>query len=119
MTSRGESRPSKNFIGEVAAPLIAKRILDHDPGRRQLRLNEEHRERITFACIRDQRFHEEFPNFMFFDSNGGLELIAIDLRSGPPWPIVMIDPVAGPDSAEQIAPDVLTFIEAIGLESKA
>lgn len=28
----------------------------------------------------------------------------------------MIDPIAGPESAEEISPDVVTFIEAIGLE---
>ena len=64
----------------------------------------------------DRQLLEEFPNFMFFGSNGGLELIAFDIRSGPPWPVVMIDPIAGPESAEEIAPDVRTFIEAIGLE---
>ena len=66
----------------------------------------------------DQQLREEFPSFLFFGSNGGIELIAFDLRSGPPWPIVMIDPIAGPESTEQIAPDAMTFIEAIGLESK-
>jgi hypothetical protein len=66
----------------------------------------------------DQQLREEFSNFVFFGSNGGLELIAFDLRPGPPWPIVMIDPIAGLESAEQIAPDMMTFIEAIGLESK-
>jgi hypothetical protein len=67
----------------------------------------------------NQQLLEQFPRFMFFGSNGGLELIAFDLRSGqPPWPIVMVDPIAGPESAKEIAPDVMTFIGAIGLESE-
>jgi hypothetical protein len=65
-----------------------------------------------------QHLLEQFPSFLFFGSNGGLELLAFDLRSGPPWPIVMIDPIAGPESAEEIAPDLATFVKAIGLESR-
>jgi hypothetical protein len=57
------------------------------------------------------------PYFFVFAGNGGLETIAFDLRIGPPWPIVMIDPIAGSDSAEQIAPDIASFINAIGLEA--
>jgi hypothetical protein len=59
---------------------------------------------------------ECFPDFIFFGSNGGLESIAFDMRAGPPWPIVMIDQIAGPESAKEIAPDMAAFIEAIGLE---
>jgi hypothetical protein len=59
---------------------------------------------------------EQFPDFIFFGSNGGLESIAFDLRTGPPWPIVMIDPIAGPESAERIAPDMSAFIAAVGRE---
>jgi len=62
-------------------------------------------------------FLENFPDFMFFGGNGGLEVIGFDLRHGPPWPVVMIDPIAGPESAQQIAPDMAAFIEAIGLEA--
>lgn len=64
-----------------------------------------------------QQLLEQFPSFMFFGSNGGLESIAFDLRSRPPWPIVMIDLIAGSESAKEIAPDIATFIEAIGLDS--
>lgn len=66
----------------------------------------------------NQQLIEQLPSFLFFGSNGGLELLAFDLRSEPPWPIVTIDPIAGPESAEEIAPDMETFIEAIGLESE-
>ena len=48
---------------------------------------------------------------------GGVEYLAFDLRVGPPWPVVMIDKVAGPETTEQIAPDMATFIQAIGLEA--
>ena len=60
---------------------------------------------------------EEFPGLVFFGGNGGLERLALDLRSAvPPFPVVMIDPIAGLESAEQIAPDFLVFVAAIGLE---
>jgi hypothetical protein len=55
---------------------------------------------------------------MFFGSNGGLESIAFDLRVGPPWPIVMIDQIAGPESAKEIAANMGAFIEAIGIEAE-
>lgn len=69
--------------------------------------------------LHDPFLAENFPGFLFFGGNGGLERIALDLRGGnPPWPIVMIDPIAGPSSAEQIAPDMRTFLHAVGLESR-
>jgi len=61
---------------------------------------------------------EQFPHLMFFGSNGGLESIAFDLRVGPPWSIVMVDRVAGPASAEKIAPDMSAFIKALGVEAE-
>jgi len=68
-------------------------------------------------CL-NQRVLEQFPTFMFFGSNGGLESIAFDLRVGPPWPIVMVDQVAGPESAKEIAPNIGAFIESIGIEAE-
>lgn len=60
---------------------------------------------------------EEFPGFVFFGGNGGVERIALDVRGdGPPWPVVMIDPIAGPGSAERIAESMAAFVEAVGLE---
>lgn len=64
----------------------------------------------------DEFYREEFPNFLFFGDNGGLEKIAFDLSKGEPYPIVMIDPIGGPESAREIAPNMAQFIEAIGLE---
>jgi hypothetical protein len=65
----------------------------------------------------DDRFYrEESPEFLFFGGNGGLEQIAFDLRWGEPYSIVMIDPIAGSESTVEIAPNMIPFIEAIGLE---
>jgi len=64
----------------------------------------------------DSFYREEFPHFLFFGGNGGLEQIAFDLKRGEPYPIVMIDPIAGLESAMEIAPNMAHFIEAIGLE---
>ena len=62
----------------------------------------------------DAELVEQFAGFFFFGGNGGLERIALDCRNGPPFPVVMIDPIAGPGSAEAIAPDLDAFIAAIG-----
>jgi SMI1 / KNR4 family (SUKH-1) len=69
-------------------------------------------------CHANQHVVENFPHFLFFGSNGGLESIAFDLRVGPPWGIVMIDQIAGPESAREIAPNMAAFIEAIGLHAE-
>jgi hypothetical protein len=57
----------------------------------------------------------QYMGFWFIGGNGGLETIAFDLRTGPPWPIVAIDCIAGDDSAQRIADDMAQFIEKIGL----
>jgi len=69
------------------------------------------------ALCLNQLILERFPTFMFFGSNGGLESIAFDFREGPPWRIVMVDQIAGTESAEEIAPNIGAFIEAIGTET--
>jgi hypothetical protein len=56
-----------------------------------------------------------FNEFWFFGGNGGLELVAFDLRQGPPWRIVMIDPIAGPSSAEIIAEDMADLLTKVGV----
>ena len=67
--------------------------------------------------MQDPFYKQMFPGFLFFGGNGGLEKIALDLRAGtPPWPVVMIDPIAGPESAEVIAANFATFVTAIGHE---
>jgi hypothetical protein len=72
---------------------------------------------IAAAVEHNQVWREQgqFCEFWFIGGNGGLELIAFDLRTGPPWSIVMIDPIAGPRSAERIADSMPEFILRIGL----
>jgi hypothetical protein len=55
------------------------------------------------------------PGFIFFASNGGLETIAFDTRGSKPWPVVMIDTIAGPESSVVIAQSFSSFVEAIGV----
>lgn len=63
-------------------------------------------------------YQEEFAGFFFFGGNGGLELIALDLRKPKPFPVVMIDPIAGQESVIEIAVNITEFIKAIGFEYK-
>jgi len=59
----------------------------------------------------------QFSGYFFFGGNGGIERIALDCRQNQePFPVVIIDPIAGPDSAEQIAPDATVFVMSIGLK---
>jgi hypothetical protein len=69
------------------------------------------------ARIAGDKFTREFPGLFFIGSNGGLEYIAFDMRGPFPWPIVMVDPIAGLESAEKVADSFDAFIEAIGLSS--
>lgn len=57
----------------------------------------------------------KYTAFWFIGGNGGGETIGFDLRSGPPWPLVMIDCIAGDDSARRIAADMADFVQKIGL----
>lgn len=60
--------------------------------------------------------HEDLDGFLIFGGNGGGEYLAFDMRHGAPWSIVTIDLVAGPASAELVAPDFVHFIDLIGVE---
>lgn len=69
--------------------------------------------------IKDEETCESCHGFVFFGGNGGLERIALDVRgSSPPWPIVMLDPIAGPESAQRIAEDFERFLDAVGRENE-
>lgn len=62
---------------------------------------------------------EELPGFFGFGSNGGGEMLAFDMRSSQPWPVVMVP--FGPLEAEfaiKIADDFLSFADAIGRRMK-
>jgi hypothetical protein len=67
------------------------------------------------AGLRDPFLKDNFPGFVFFGDNGSLESIPLDCRHGQPFPIVMIDAIAGPDSADRIASDFAAFLASIGL----
>jgi len=58
---------------------------------------------------------EEFPGLVFFGGNGGLERIALDYRSSESPCIVMVDPIAGLESAMKIADSVEQLVLAIGV----
>jgi hypothetical protein len=58
---------------------------------------------------------KEFPDLVFFGGNGGLERIALDYRASADPSVVMVDPIAGLESAEKIADTVEDLILAIGL----
>ena len=74
---------------------------------------------IAFAIqmATDDFYRSEFDGLFFFGSNGGLESIAFDMRGPLPWPIVMVDCIAGIETAEHVASSIDEFIEAIGLSS--
>ena len=58
----------------------------------------------------------DFNGFLIFGGNGGGEYLALDMRHGAPWPVVTIDMVAGPESADVVATNFDTFIDLIGVE---
>jgi SMI1 / KNR4 family (SUKH-1) len=67
------------------------------------------------------RFHEEYevpryaPGLLAFASNGGGELLAFDLRNGPPYPIVSV-PCIGMTlkEARLVAADFESFVYLLG-----
>jgi hypothetical protein len=71
----------------------------------------------VIEAIRTRNFERpELDGFIIFGGSGGGEYLAFDTRTESPWPIVTIDMVAGPASAEQIAADFDTFLDLIGRE---
>lgn len=72
---------------------------------------------INFAIQlwRDDNYRREYPELFFFGSNGGLESIAFDMGCPDPWPIVMVDCIAGLNSARCISRSIEEFIERVGL----
>ncbi len=67
----------------------------------------------TAKAIRDGGY---FEGFIVFASSGGGELLAFDIRGAAPWPIIAIDMVAGPETAEPVADDFDTLLDLIGRE---
>jgi SMI1 / KNR4 family (SUKH-1) len=73
----------------------------------------------SLECIElfhsDQHLLADFPDLVFFGTNGGLETIGFDLGTAYPWRIVMVDAIAGSSSCTEIAADISTFIPRIGI----
>jgi hypothetical protein len=66
------------------------------------------------SSLQDSQTRALYPGMVFVGGNGGLERIAFDTRGPePPWPIVMMDPVAGNESAVTIARDFAEFVDAV------
>lgn len=74
---------------------------------------------VAFAIQlwQDENYRREYPNLFFFGSNGGLESIAFDMSNPRPWPIVMVDCIAGLESARRISGSIEEFIERVGLRA--
>jgi hypothetical protein len=60
-----------------------------------------------------------YPRHFFFGSNGGLESIAMDMTGVAPWPVVMLDLVAGLESSVTIAPSFTDFLSHVGVRSNS
>ncbi len=58
----------------------------------------------------------EFQDVFIFGSNGAGEYLALDLRQGLPWPVIIIDMIAGVESAEVVSEDFDSFLNLVGLE---
>ena len=62
-------------------------------------------------------YQSEFDGLFIFGSNGGGETIALDMRGQEPWPVVMMDCIAGLDSVRRVARRMEEFVLAVGLPS--
>ena len=58
----------------------------------------------------------DYPEYLFFASNGGMESMAFKFDNITNTEIVMIDLIAGIDSCQTIANNFIEFTEAIGKE---
>ena len=71
----------------------------------------------AIELLNDEHYRKEFPHYFFFGSDGGLEQVALDLSQPEPFPVVIIDPIDGPESAIEIAPDMASLTKALGHKS--
>src|SRR5688500_11871058 len=96
-------RASNGGEGELALPPLWFQLFDT---------------KFAAELWRNPDYRTNFPDLFFFGSNGGLESIAFDMRGVADWPIVMIDCIAGMDSARQSAPNMRAFINAVGIPDR-
>ena len=60
--------------------------------------------------LEDEKQQKRYPGMISFGSNGGLERLAIDIsKRGPPFPVVLFDPIGGIKPTVKIAPDFATL----------
>lgn len=64
---------------------------------------------------REGTFGGSLPGFFVIGGSGGGELIALDVRGTPPWPVVTVDMVDLQGSVVPIASDIAAFIALIGM----
>ncbi|GLQ98350.1 SMI1/KNR4 family protein [Dyella mobilis] len=48
-----------------------------------------------------------------FGGNGGLELLAFDMRGNQPWPVISFDPIDPDGSVETLADDFPAFLRLV------
>lgn len=72
---------------------------------------------FTQEMATDAFYLSEFKGLFIFGSNGGGETIALDIRGHEPWPVVMMDCIAGMDSIRSVATSIDEFLLPIGLPS--
>ena len=75
---------------------------------------------VSFAIKlwKDESYRDEYPDLFFFGSNGGMESIAFDMSQPSPWPIVMVDCVAGLESLVKISENFNDFIDKVGVNAE-
>jgi SMI1 / KNR4 family (SUKH-1) len=58
---------------------------------------------------------ESLPGFFGFGSNGGGELLALDCRARPPWPVVIVPFIPlDAEEARRVAADFSGFVRLLG-----
>jgi len=62
----------------------------------------------------DQFHRRDYPNFLFFGSNGGLESFVLALRGPRPGEVLALDAIAGEDSAFVVSGSFKEFTPHIG-----
>ena len=72
------------------------------------------------AHKKNRTFEEFFPGFLVFGGNGGGELLAFDIRSSGPWPVVMIamTNIDLSESVVRIAADFSELLKSIGNDTR-
>jgi hypothetical protein len=74
----------------------------------------------VLALNRDYGVPENVPGLFGFGSNGVGELLAFDMRQGPPWKIVMVPFICmDGEDIKAVAEDFTEFLQAIGRDLRS